>query len=91
MEKIFAEGGLSPLYFLEIAALYVLTLLFFFDQKAYSKHPWLHHGFLGLLLLTWLLGLMSETLISKIYGTMMVLSVVIVETLARRKRRSKLS
>jgi hypothetical protein len=90
MEKIFAPGGLSPLYFMEIAAIYVFTLILFFDQKVYSKHPWLHHGFLILFVLTWLFGLLTESMISSAYGTVMLMSVIIVETLVRRKRRSNL-
>ncbi len=87
MEKIFADNGLSPIYFLEIAALYVLTLVFFLDREVYRKHPWFHYSFFGLLLACWLLGLISQTLTSKMYATLMVLSVIVVKVIIRKKRR----
>jgi hypothetical protein len=86
VQNIFSDSGLSPVFFLEISALFVLTLAFCFDQTVYRKHPWFHHNFFGLLVVWWVIALISQTLATRVYATVMLLSVIVMEAGVRRKR-----
>lgn len=87
MRNIFSESGLSLIYVLVISSLFGLTILTLSDQKIYKKNPRLHYVGLGLLIIWWILALISQTLTTKMYATLMLLSIIIVETAIRRKRK----
>ena len=75
------------MYYIEISATFILTMLMFLDQKVYRNSKWVHHlSFCGLIA-WWILALISQTLATKMYATLMLVTVIIVETAIRRKRR----
>jgi hypothetical protein len=87
MDKIFSDSGLSLKFFIEISATFILTMLMFLDQKVYRRSKWVHHlSFCGLVG-WWVLALAFETLETKMYATLMLMTVVVVETVIRRKRK----
>lgn len=87
MQSLFSDGGFSLVYFIEISATYILTMIFFFDQKAYRKSKWVHHLGVCLLFVWWILALISQTLVTKMFATLMLVSLIVVEVTIRRKRR----
>ncbi len=87
MDKIFSDSALSLKYFIEISAVYILTMISFLDQRVYRKSKWVHHFLFCVLIALWLLTLAFETLATKMYATLMVVTVIAVEAAIRRKRR----
>lgn len=82
----FSKSGLSLMYFIEVSAVFILTMLMFLDQKVYRKSKWIHHLFFCVLITLWLLALAFETLATKMFATAMLISVIVVEATIRRKR-----
>ena len=88
MQEIFSDGTMSLAYYIEISAAFLITMFFFLDQKAYRKHKWVHHLGFCLLVAWWILALASQTLTTKMYATLMLVSTIIIEVIIRRKRKS---
>lgn len=87
MQNVFSESGLSLTYFILISVGFLHTMLAFIDQKVYRKSKWIHHLGVCLLFVCWILALISQTLPTKMYATLTLVSVIVVETVIRRKRR----
>jgi uncharacterized membrane protein HdeD (DUF308 family) len=88
MESWFAEHGLPLMRFIEISTLFLMVMLSYLDRKAYDKHRWIHHLFLGVLIAYWGIALVFEPLQTKMFATLMLLSVIVVETVIKRPRRN---
>jgi hypothetical protein len=86
MSNVFSETGISALDFIQVSALFLLTMLFFFGLRN-KKHFWLHTFSLLLLVLQCvLLILFRAGLTIKIFAALMLLTTLIVETVTKKRK-----
>jgi hypothetical protein len=91
MSGVFSETGISVLDFIQISALFLLTMLLFFGIRN-KKHFWLHT--LSLLILSLqctLLILFKGGLTTKIFAALMLMTTLIVETVISRRKNLEAS
>lgn len=58
------------------------------DPKIYDRRRWIHHLFLGVLVLRWLVALAFDPLQTKMFAALMLVSVAVVETAIGWRRRN---
>lgn len=90
MQNIFSESGLSVAFYIGISATFILTMISFLDQKAYTNYKWIHHMNASIFTFWCILALAFEPRPTKMYAILTLLSLIIVEVAIRRKRRSRL-
>ncbi|MDT7540951.1 MAG: hypothetical protein QOE33_855 [Acidobacteriota bacterium] len=88
MEGWLSEHGRVVMDFVIISTLFLLVMVNYLDRKVYEKHRWIHHSFLGALVLQWGIAMAFKPLQTKMFATLMVFSVVIVETAIKRQRKN---
>ncbi len=89
MSGFFSEIGIPALDFIQISALFLLTMLIFFGVKR-RRYLWLNYLSLLTFILQWMIVvLFREGLPVKIFGTLMLTSAIIVEAVVSKRRNPR--
>lgn len=75
-------------HYIMISVGYIMTLIWFVDRNLYQKHRGYHTVWFTYLIVWCVLALISQPLLTKIYGVLSVVTVIVVEA-AIKKRRKK--
>jgi hypothetical protein len=85
MESIFSE--IAPLDFIEVSTLFLLAMIVFLGVKN-RKYLWLNYVLLVVFFLRWVLIVtFREQLATKLFATLMLATVIVVELVVKRRRR----
>jgi membrane-bound metal-dependent hydrolase YbcI (DUF457 family) len=86
MENIFSESSMLLIYCIEVSAIFGLTMMTFLDQKVYRRDRRIHHSFVFLFFVLWILALIFKPLVVKMFTTLLLLLLLAIEAVVRRKR-----
>jgi hypothetical protein len=89
METLFSRDGITALDFMQLATTFVLAMAVFFGQK--NRRHWLNFFFIGIFILHWLNALLFKPPPTKLFVTLLLMSVLIVEVVTVRREKSKVA
>jgi hypothetical protein len=85
MESVFSEIGIPALDFIQISAVFLLTMLNFFALRD-KKHRWVKYGSLLVFILQCIfIILFRDGLTVKFFAALMLISVLIVQAILTRR------
>jgi Trk-type K+ transport system membrane component len=78
----------SLAYFVMISSGLFTTLILFLDRNRYERHKRLHHGWFILLIVWFVLAVISQPAVMKVYAALSVVLVIVVEAVIRKRRKN---
>lgn len=87
MDSFFSEIGIPAIDFVQISAVYILTMLIFFGLRD-KKHRWLNYSMLVTFILQCILVILSHKgLRVKLFAALMLMTALIVQLTVTRRRK----
>lgn len=87
MSNFLGINGISLLDFAFYSSAFLMTLTAFFDPRGRNK-KWLNYCLLGVFTFSWLMSIVfDKPLETKIFTTLLMATIVIVEFIVAKKRR----
>jgi hypothetical protein len=87
MDSFFSEIGIPAIDFVQISAVYILTMLIFFGLRD-KKHRWLNYSMLVTFILQCILVILSHKgLRVKLFAALMLMTALIAQITVTRRRK----
>lgn len=87
MEEIFSATGISVFDFIKFSTYFFITMLVFLGIKD-KRYNWLNYLLIGAYALTWIISLVShKPPATKLFATLLMMTIAIVEVVVMRKRK----
>lgn len=83
METLFSPDTISAWDFLQLATAFILAMAVFFGQR--NRKHWLNFLFIGAFVLHWINAMVFKPLPTKMFVTLLLTSIIVVETAVRRR------